>query len=40
MQAFDEEIEFLQVISCPLTRSSYHDSQVRELIEQYPRQRV
>lgn len=34
---FGEEIGFLQVVSSPLTRSSYHAEQVRELMELYPR---
>ena len=34
---FGESIGFLQVVSSPLTRSSYHAEQVRELINQYPR---
>ena len=34
---FGEEIGFLQVVSSPLTRSSYHAEQVRELMEHYPR---
>lgn len=38
-QAFGEEIGFLQVVSSPLTRSSYHAEQVRELMQRYPRQR-
>lgn len=38
-QAFGEEIGFLQVVSSPLTRSSYHAEQVRELIQRYPRVR-
>ncbi|HIK26157.1 MAG TPA: hypothetical protein IGP91_10930 [Thermosynechococcus sp. M46_R2017_013] len=29
---------FLQVVSSPLTRSSYHAEQVRTLMQQYPRQ--
>ncbi|MCW5317841.1 lipoyl synthase [Nostoc sp. KVJ3] len=36
-KAFGEEIGFLQIVSSPLTRSSYHAEQVRELIERYPR---
>lgn len=36
-QQFGEAIGFLQVVSSPLTRSSYHAEQVRELMEQYPR---
>jgi lipoyl synthase len=39
-QTFGEEIGFLQVVSSPLTRSSYHAEQVRELMQRYPRQRV
>lgn len=33
------ELGFLQVVSSPLTRSSYHAEQVRELIKSYPRRR-
>ncbi len=36
-QAFGEELGFLQVVSSPLTRSSYHAEQVRGLMQQYPR---
>ncbi|BAZ15853.1 lipoyl synthase [Calothrix sp. NIES-4071] len=36
-QAFGEKIGFLQVVSSPLTRSSYHAEQVRELMQRYPR---
>lgn len=36
-QKFGESIGFLQVVSSPLTRSSYHAEQVRALIERYPR---
>ncbi|QYX32674.1 lipoyl synthase [Sphaerospermopsis torques-reginae] len=36
-QAYGEEIGFLQVVSSPLTRSSYHAEQVRELMKHYPR---
>lgn len=32
-----ESLGFLQVVSSPLTRSSYHAEQVRHLMEQYPR---
>jgi lipoyl synthase len=39
-QAFGEEIGFLQVVSSPLTRSSYHAEQVRELMQRYPKVRV
>ncbi|MEH2161506.1 MAG: lipoyl synthase [Nostoc sp.] len=39
-KAFGEEIGFLQIVSSPLTRSSYHAEQVRELIERYPRSKV
>ena len=31
------ELGFLQVVSSPLTRSSYHAEQVRELMKRYPR---
>jgi len=31
------ELGFLQAVSSPLTRSSYHAEQVRNLMEQYPR---
>jgi lipoyl synthase len=34
---FGEAIGFLQVVSSPLTRSSYHAEQVRELMEKNPR---
>jgi len=34
---FGEAIGFLQVVSSPLTRSSYHAEEVRRLMEQYPR---
>jgi lipoyl synthase len=34
---YGEAIGFLQVVSSPLTRSSYHAEQVRELMEQNPR---
>ncbi|QOV23189.1 lipoyl synthase [Anabaenopsis elenkinii] len=37
-QVFGAEIGFLQVVSSPLTRSSYHAEQVRELMQRYPRQ--
>jgi lipoic acid synthetase len=36
-QAFGEDLGFLQVVSSPLTRSSYHAEQVKELMQQYPR---
>lgn len=32
-----EKLGFLQIISSPLTRSSYHAEQVRELMTRYPR---
>jgi lipoic acid synthetase len=38
-KAFGEEIGLLQVVSSPLTRSSYHAEQVRELMRRYPRSR-
>lgn len=34
---FGESIGFLQVVSSPLTRSSYHAEQVRELMARFPR---
>ena len=36
-QKFGESIGFLQVVSSPLTRSSYHAEQVRQLMKLYPR---
>ncbi len=36
-QNFGESIGFLQVVATPLTRSSYHAEQVRELMKLYPR---
>jgi lipoic acid synthetase len=36
---FGESLGFLQVVSSPLTRSSYHAEQVRELMQLYPRNR-
>ncbi len=36
---YGESIGFLQVVSSPLTRSSYHAEQVRSLMQQYPRGR-
>lgn len=36
-QEFGEEIGFLQVVSSPLTRSSYHAEQVQDLMKRYPR---
>ncbi|WP_413175268.1 lipoyl synthase [Anabaena azotica] len=36
-KVFGEELGFLQIVSSPLTRSSYHAEQVRELMERYPR---
>lgn len=36
-QEWGESLGFLQVVSSPLTRSSYHAEQVRTLMEQYPR---
>jgi lipoic acid synthetase len=34
---YGEEIGFLQVVSSPLTRSSYHAEQVQDLMVRYPR---
>jgi lipoyl synthase len=36
---YGESLGFLQVVSSPLTRSSYHAEQVRELMQRYPRQK-
>ncbi len=36
-QEFGTSIGFLQVVSSPLTRSSYHAEQVKELMQKYPR---
>jgi lipoic acid synthetase len=36
---FGESLGFLQVVSSPLTRSSYHAEQVRELMARHPRSR-
>lgn len=36
---FGKSLGFLQVVSSPLTRSSYHAEQVRELMQRYPRMR-
>ena len=36
-QAFGESIGFLQVVSSPLTRSSYHAEEVQILMQRYPR---
>jgi lipoyl synthase len=38
-QEFGESIGFLQVVSTPLTRSSYHAEQVRALMKLYPRKK-
>ena len=35
-----EEMGFLQVVSSPLTRSSYHAGQVRQLMKTYPRRKL
>lgn len=37
---YGESLGFLQVVSSPLTRSSYHAEQVRELMQRYPRQKT
>jgi lipoyl synthase len=34
---YGEEIGFLQVVSSPLTRSSYHAEEVQKLMVKYPR---
>ena len=36
---YGEAIGFLQVVSSPLTRSSYHAEEVRKLMEKYPREK-
>jgi lipoic acid synthetase len=36
-RVYGESIGFLQVVSSPLTRSSYHAGQVQSLIERFPR---
>jgi lipoyl synthase len=36
-RSYGEEIGFLQVVSTPLTRSSYHAEEVRNLMQIYPR---
>ncbi|AFZ36669.1 Lipoyl synthase [Stanieria cyanosphaera PCC 7437] len=36
-QEFGESLGFLQVVSSPLTRSSYHAEQVQQLMKLYPR---
>lgn len=36
-RVYGEELGFLQVVSSPLTRSSYHAEQVQELMAHYPR---
>jgi lipoic acid synthetase len=36
---YGESIGFLQVVSSPLTRSSYHAEQVQALMKRYPRQK-
>ena len=37
---FGESLGFLQIVSSPLTRSSYHAEQVRKLMEDYPRSKT
>lgn len=39
-RVYGESLGFLQVVSSPLTRSSYHAEQVRALMQQYPRSPV
>ncbi|HLP89841.1 MAG TPA: lipoyl synthase [Nostocaceae cyanobacterium] len=36
-ESYGKELGFLQLVSSPLTRSSYHAEQVRELMQLYPR---
>ena len=38
-RVYGEELGFLQVVSSPLTRSSYHAEEVRRLMQEYPRSR-
>ena len=38
-KVYGESIGFLQVVSSPLTRSSYHAEQVQQLMQRYPRQK-
>jgi lipoyl synthase len=37
---FGESLGFLQVVSSPLTRSSYHAEEVKALMERYPRNKI
>ena len=37
---YGESIGFLQVVSSPLTRSSYHAEQVQQLMQRYPRKAI
>lgn len=39
-QTLGEEMGFLQIVSSPLTRSSYHAEQVQALMAQYPRSKT
>jgi lipoic acid synthetase len=39
-QTYGESIGFLQVVSSPLTRSSYHAEQVQTLMKKYPREKL
>lgn len=39
-QAFGTSLGFLQVVSSPLTRSSYHAEQVQKLMKKYPRSKL
>lgn len=39
-QTLGEEMGFLQIVSSPLTRSSYHAEQVQALMTQYPRSKT
>jgi len=39
-RSYGESLGFLQVVSSPLTRSSYHAEQVRVLMERFPRSRL
>ncbi len=39
-RVYGEEIGFLQVVSTPLTRSSYHAEEVQKLMVKYPRSQI
>jgi len=33
----EKELDFMQVVSSPLTRSSYHAEEIQKLMKKYPR---